>query len=424
MRFFAWISLVLIGLAASAAAAGFNGDWTGVWIKDGDSLPVTVHFKAAPQGETGSFDSDALQVTDIPFAEVKHDGVKVHWVLRSDSGASVFDGTLQNGFLDGVFVEDGKTGQFHLTRQAVTETAIESEDVTFTHDGITLAGSILHPAGKPGQRPGIVFTHGSGPEGRWASRYLATLFAKAGYVALITDKRGVGGSSGDWKSAGLFDFADDAVAGIALLRARTDVDPARVGIYGHSQGGWVAPLAAARDPKIAFVIASSAGGISLADTEEYSIANSLDVKHLDAAEAAEARAFARAIVDTGYRGQPYARLTVAVTRFAKRPWYWDPPPADSYYWAFARRLASFDPPSVWRQVKVPVLLLYGEDDERVPAGPSRTAITVALKAGGNERVTVKVFAHADHNFRLNNSAGWPKRAPGYAAALIGWAKDR
>jgi uncharacterized protein len=420
MRFLSIAAAVFVALAVPAAAAGLDGQWAGVWVKDGDGLPVTVKFVATPQGETGSFGSDALQVTGIPFAEVKQDGNKVHWVLRGDASVTEFDGTLKGNRLNGSLTEAGKTGSFSLTRQKQAVTPVESIDVSIQHDGVTLAGTILRPAGQSvKRRPGIVFAHGAGPEGRWANRYLATRFAEASFVALITDKRGVGGSSGDWKTSSLGDLAADAEAGIAFLRGQPGVDPTRIGIFGHSQGGWVAPLVAAQDPKTAFVIASSAGGIGLAETEEYSMGNALGVKQLPQAEATEARAFVHAIVDTAYRGAPYDQLAAKVAPFAQRPWYFDPPPADNYYWSFARKLAAFNPSDTWQKVRAPVLLLYGEDDERIPVEPSLAAITVALKADGHGAPTTKVFAHVDHTFRVGGT-GWPKRAPGYVEAMIAW----
>jgi uncharacterized protein len=411
---------VFAALAVPAAAAGLGGQWAGVWVKEGDSLPVTVTFVATSQGENGSFDSDALQVAGIPFAEVKHDGNKVHWVLRGDTSVTEFDGTLKGNRLDGALIEAGKAGHFSLMRQKQTKTPVESTDVSFQHDGITLAGTVLRPTGQSARRrPGIVFAHGSGPEGRWANRYLATRFAEAGFVALITDKRGVGGSSGDWKTASLADFAADAESGIAFLRAQPDVDPERIGIFGHSQGGWVAPLVASQDARMAFVIASSASGIDLAETEEYSLANALGVQRLPPEDASEAKAFVHAIVATAYRGASYDRLKTTIAPFAKRQWYFDPPPANDYYWSFARKLAAFSPFDTWRNVRAHVLLLYGEDDERIPVEPSIAAITAALKAGGHGAPTVNVFAHADHTFRIEGK-GWHKRVPGYADLMIAW----
>jgi hypothetical protein len=91
----------------------------------------------------------------------------------------------------------------------------------------------------------------------------------------------------------------------------------------------LAPLVAART-SIAFVIGSAASGIDPAELEEYSICNSIGLAKLTQKDAADARSFVHAIVDTGYRGKPRAELDVIATRFKGRPWYFDPPPPEDY----------------------------------------------------------------------------------------------
>jgi alpha-beta hydrolase superfamily lysophospholipase len=129
-----------------------------------------------------------------------------------------------------------------------------------------LGGTIVFPVGA-GPFPGIVFLHGSGAEGRWASRYLAHEFARRGVAALIYDKRGVGRSTGDWRTASFVDLVGDAVAAVEALRSQLRVASDRVGIHGHSQGGTIAPWVASKDQHVAFVVASAAGGGSMADME-------------------------------------------------------------------------------------------------------------------------------------------------------------
>ena len=83
-----------------------------------------------------------------------------------------------------------------------------------------------------GPFPAVVFLHGSGAEGRWASRFLARRLAEEGFAALIWDKRGVGGSGGSWEESGFEDLAGDAAAAVAFLRSRPEIDPERVGLHG------------------------------------------------------------------------------------------------------------------------------------------------------------------------------------------------
>jgi alpha-beta hydrolase superfamily lysophospholipase len=79
----------------------------------------------------------------------------------------------------------------------------------------------------------------------------------------------------------------------------------------------------------------------------------------------------------------------------------------------------------WSRVRVPVLLLYGADDQRVPAAASAERITAALRQAGNENVTVRVYPGADHTLRLPpGPSGWPVTPPGYLTDLLGWIAQR
>jgi dipeptidyl aminopeptidase/acylaminoacyl peptidase len=293
-------------------------------------------------------------------------------------------------------------------------------DVSFRNGAVKLSGSLLLPK-NPGPHPAILFLHGSGPESRWPSHYLAERFARAGIAALIYDKRGVGQSTGDWQKAGFEDLATDALAGIHFLQTLPEINRNKIGIFGHSQGGMLAPLVAERTP-LAFVIGSAASGIDPAELEEYSIGNSIGLLKLTQQDAANARAFMHALVDTGYRGKPRADLDAIAARFKGRPWYFEPPPPGNYLWAFMRSIELSRPQAAWQHVKAPVLLLYGAQDERVPPIKSSDAIIAMLHASGNRDVTLKMFSGADHTFSLQTTnGGWHKRVPDYTDIIVSWA---
>ena len=127
------------------------------------------------------------------------------------------------------------------------------EEVTFRNGAVSLAGTLTLPSGiKP--HPAVVFIHGSGPDSRENYSFYAELFARHGIATLIYDKRGVGASTGDWRRVHFRDLAEDALAGVRLLRSHKDIDASRIGLWGGSNGGWVAPLAASLSNDVAFVI--------------------------------------------------------------------------------------------------------------------------------------------------------------------------
>lgn len=410
---------------ATADAADLEGHWTGTWTKAGDPISVAVDIAKTSNGHAATFDSDALQVAAIPFAEVTAAGDSVRFVLRGDATTTSFDGKLSGDTIAGTLSEGAVKGTFTLAR-AEPPPAIATRNVTFANGPVTLAGELLLPT-TSGRHPAIIFLHGSGDEGRWASRYLARKFAAKGFVALIYDKRGVGASKGDWRTSNFEDLAGDSVAGLALLAAEPSVDPARLGVYGHSQGGTIAPLVAVRHGKLAFVIASAASGLSPADTETYSVENSIGVSGLPPTEQIDAKRFVKAIIDVAYNSAPRTQLDDVVKRFRGRSWFFQPPPPEHHYWAFSRATASYRVLDFWRQVRSSVHLVYGERDQRVPPRASADTITAALSAAGNKRLAVKIYPKASHTFHLEPQSppgGWPKRVPGYADALVAWAQSQ
>ena len=413
------LACVALALPSPALAqADLAGTWDGAWGKSADTLPVTMRFEESGGRWSGSFDTERLRVEGIPFTEVSFEPPHVSIRMVGDATTMVFTGTIEGDSLRGTLVEEGEIGWFAFARTAAVVPAIREEEVRFWNGGVELAGSLLLPAG-PGPHPAVVFLHGSGPEGRWASTYLARRVVRGGTGALIWDKRGVGESAGSWEAASFEDQAGDAVAAVALLRSRPEIDPDRVGIHGHSQGGTIAPLAAVRS-NADFVIGSAASGLPMDDVEIYSVGNFIGIPSMSGDEAALARAYVEALVDVAYHGAPRDSLDAIAERARGQEWFFEPPAPDDSYWAFSRRIADYDPLVWWRQVDVPVLLVYGALDERVPVEPSVEAITNALESVGHSAV-VRIFEGADHTFRVRLTGDeWPRTVTGYPEAVIDW----
>ena len=95
---------------------------------------------------------------------------------------------------------------------------------------------------------------------------VARFLIRHGMAVLGYDKRGVGGSTGDWNTASFDDLAGDVVAAFEYLKTRRDIDAAQIGLLGISQAGWIMPLAAVRAKDIAFLISISGAGVPAAET--------------------------------------------------------------------------------------------------------------------------------------------------------------
>lgn len=201
-------------------------------------------------------------------------GSRLSFGLRGVPDAPVFDGTVSGtgeaARITGDFTQSGQTFPFTLERGAVQAVSrpqepqppfpYRSEAVSFQNGEVTLAGTLTLPAGE-GPFAAVLFITGSGPQDRdeTIARHrpfllLTDTLTRAGYATLRVDDRGVGGSSGDLSRATYDDLTGDVLAGVASLRAHPAIDRERIGLFGHSEGGYLAPLAAARSDDVAFVI--------------------------------------------------------------------------------------------------------------------------------------------------------------------------
>ena len=152
--------------------------------------------------------------------------------------------------------------------------------ITFQNGDVTLAGTLDLPAGE-GPFPAIVPIHGSPPLTRndMYNLYISHFFLQHGFAVLRYDKRGTGESTGTYPDVGsiiedseamLNDLADDALAGVKYLKNHSLIDQNMIGVAGHSQGGWIAPLAASKSPDVAFAIALSGPTCTLGQEMYYS----------------------------------------------------------------------------------------------------------------------------------------------------------
>jgi len=286
-RPFLFASLLPLALAAlsapRAAAQDLAGHWEGEMVQQGSRLDVTLDFARGPAGLTATWSAPSMRALEIPLSAVRLDGQKVHFELVGDQNSTVFEGELRRDSIAGRFSGGEGEGTFAFARVTAPALPYREEEVRFANGSVQLAGTLLIPL-RPGRHAAVVFVHGSGPEGRFGARFLAVHLARHGVGALIFDKRGVGASGGDWHRASLEDLADDATAGVRLLSARPEVDSARIGIYGHSQGGLIAPLAVTRSTGLSFLIAGGTYGGDVYEQDLYRVENALKSSGLSEAD--------------------------------------------------------------------------------------------------------------------------------------------
>jgi hypothetical protein len=263
---------------------------------------------------------------------------------------------------------------------------------------IELAGALLLPAGS-GPFPAAILLQGSGSSDRrnpWA-RMVAGGLTERGVAVLLTDKRGSGESGGDWRQVGFDALAGDALAGIAALRERSEIDADRIGLLGLSQGAMVAPFAAV-DPRIAFVVAVSGAATTPAEQVRHELANTFRAAGHPPAEVEAGLRLQDLAADfvRGGRWQPYADALAAAEGGVARIAAGFPQARDSWVWSWWRRVGDLDLAAAWSRVEVPALVVYGGRDEldNVPVSESVRRLNQALS--GNAAAEIVVYPASGH----------------------------
>ena len=248
-----------------------------------------------------------------------------------------------------------------------------------SRDGTRLAGTLYSPDGKPGPRPATVLIHGSGAQDRngYASimAVIADALAAKGRAVLVYDKRGVGGSDGDWDRAGFATLAEDAIAGMNYLSTRRDIDRSRIGLGGSSQAGWVAAAALAAGARPADVLLVGAAGTAMTVAEQnlYNTEVRMRCARIDAQDMALAldqqRAFFAFLANPAQAAE-LDRLTVAARkRPALADWLFPDSAAtdrSAGQW-FTTLDLRFDPVPLWRRYRGRMTFLYAEHDDSTPS---------------------------------------------------------
>jgi dienelactone hydrolase len=307
------------------------------------------------------------------------------------------------------------------------------EDVRFSNGGVQLAGTLISPA-TPGPHPAVILVHASGAENREHLLPFARFLIRHGMAVLGYDKRGVGGSTGDWNKASFDDLAGDVVAAFEYLKTRSDIQRAQIGMLGWSQAGWVMPVAATRAKDLAFLITISGAGISGRETtidqaRNEMIANGMKPQMVD--QIVELMRLQYDYLRTGEGWDQYvATRERLAARMGGNPPEAFPATQDHPYLQFIRPLILYDPAAAIRQLQLPVLALFGELDNNIMAEKNRAAWEAALEAGSHRDYTLRILPRANHALleaKAGNNAemrSLQRFVPEYFTTINDWLAKR
>lgn len=275
------------------------------------------------------------------------------------------------------------------------------EEVRFRNGDLTLGGLWFWPKGAE-PFPAAVFIRGSGPstrDGYWTRLFVQHL-VENGFAVLLPDKRGSDASEGDWRTADFHDLAGDALAGVGFARSRAGVDTDRVGLVGLSQGGKIAPIAAAESQDVAFVVNVVGAATDLREQVSWEMYHTF--REAGAQGPALQRGLSLQVLAEGYLEgtvdwETYeSALRELLTGPAADVARGFPQTPDAWQWSFFRGVMDFDPMPQWRRVRQPVLVLYGETDHNAPSVRSAYRLLRAWRDMEHPDATLRVIPGAGH----------------------------
>ncbi len=448
----------------ASAAQDLDGRWAGALEVAGQVLTIAIEFESTDDGVTATIDIPQQGASGVPLTNVRYEPPRVHMELPAGPGLAVFDGEHTGDSIAGEFTQAGFVGSFVLSREASEPAPLTTaepppyreEEVTFNDAGISFAGTLTVPR-EAGPHPAVVMITGSGPQNRDEElfgfkpfRIIADHLTRNGIAVLRYDDRGVGGSTGSVSLATTEDFAGDVLSAVSFLRERPDIDAARIGLIGHSEGAIVAPLAASRSDDVAFVVllagtAVTGEEILYAQGELIARAGGATDEEIERQQEIQRRSFEVVRADSGwdelaaaFRNQAAESveemseqeksairdLDVFVDTRAKAaiqslrsPWF--------------RHFLDYDPTPALERVRVPVLAVFGELDLQVPPSPNQERMAKALAVADNDDVTIRVLPKTNHLF-LKTETGNPSEYPtmkkefveGFLDTISQWIRAR
>ena len=414
--------------AKSPADAVFavEGIWQGALETAGMRLRFQLHVSHDDKKHlVAALDSPDQGINGLPATKVEEKQSAFHFEIPLVN--VTYDGTVNTAHnsIAGIFTQSGEPKKLDFKRgdellalrrpqNPVKPYPYREEEIAFSNakDGVSLAATLTLPPG-PGPFPAAILICGSGPHDRDETLaghrpflVLADHLTRKGFAVLRYDKRGIGKSTGDYAEATAEDFASDAEAAIAYLKSRKEIDGKKIGLIGHSEGGVIGPMVAARSSDVAWIVLLAGPGVKgetlvlrqselierTAGIDDAQIQRSLTfdlhvyalVRQEKDRDALEAKVD-ELVKSTGMNDSMAPAALQAQIRLVTSPWF--------------RFFLDYDPVPALQQTKCPVLALNGEKDLQVPAKDNLPLIKKALTDGGNTDFETAELPGLNHLFQ-------------------------
>jgi len=403
-----------------------EGLWQSALETHGMRLRYQLHVSHDSEGELiAALDSLDQSVIGLPAINVTQEDAAFHFDIPAMSGS--YDGTLNaaKNAISGTWSQNDDSAKIEFTRSdqplelrrpqnPVKPYPYREEEVSFSNvpANVSLAGTLTLPKGS-GPFPAAVLIAGSGPHDRDESvanhkpfLVLSDFLTRQGIAVLRYDKRGIGKSTGSADSATTLDLAGDTAAAVAYLKTRKEIDPARIGLIGHSEGAIIAPYLASHSQDIPWIILLAAPATTGQDTLLKQSELIARASGLTDAQIVASLTFDRNAYDIVRGEKNPGLLTEKLKNFVKvsgldgvmppavlepqlrmltSPWF--------------RFFLDYDPAPVLQKTKCPVLALYGQKDLQVPSKTNLPLLQKALSDADNTQAEIRQLADLNHLFQ-------------------------
>ena len=432
------IALVVLGLACclpgnvfSQAVVGVEGTWQGSIAVSGFQLRIVVQFTKTGAGAySGTFESVDQGAQVFPLDSVTYKAGVIHFDLSAAHAS--WDGKFDDAGteLTGKWKQGGNETELNLKRGGTIPVLKRPQephrpypyqDVEVLYDnksaGTKIGGTLTLPRAK-GPFAAVLLITGSGQQNRDEELLghkpfliIADYLTRRGIAVLRVDDRGMGKSTGDFSKATTADFATDVEAGVAFLKSRHDIRHDRIGLIGHSEGGVIAPMVAARSKDVGFIVMLAGTGVDggkilIAQSEMIAKAQGASDEKIKFTKDLQLNVFAalasekdpvkakvrvETAIDAEVKKLPMEQRNVQGKEAAEA--------GQAYLSPWMRYFITYDPAPALQKVKCPVLVMNGDKDMQVPPKLNLPAIEAALKAGGNKDFSIKLMPGMNHLFQ-------------------------
>ena len=418
-------------------------NWTGILNAGGQKIELRLHLtQAADKSYTSNWDVPLQKAKGISSSKTEWNNNQLTIEIKMIGGSYIGTLNAAGDTIQGTWTQSGMNFPLTLTpfKEGQTTPVVVKPQTPkaplaygikdFVYEGVQTKlsyGATLTYPNDNEKHPLIILITGSGRQDRDETIFdhkpfavIADYLTKKGFVVLRVDDRGAGKSTGDFSQSTTADFALDVEEHIHYAKTLSMVDPNKIGLLGHSEGGLIAPMVAAGNKSVAFVILMAGPGVpitALMASQNEMVLKSAGIEKaaIDAylplykdimqaciiandkpAAIAKANELTKVWFDKTDKNFVKATTNILseadIQKFATAM-------AETLSTKWWKYFAAYDPQPALQKLKCPVLAINGSADIQVPAIPNLRGIETKLKKGGNKHVTVKQFEGLNHLFQ-------------------------